>query len=52
VSAKRCDVVGHQFDIERSVNVGGPSVPSKVDSNDLPASGEHRETWTEHFNGA
>ncbi len=39
---ERGDVVRHQTDVDRSIDVGGPTMPLEVHSDDLVALGQQR----------
>ena len=43
------DVVGHEPDVDRPIDVGGAAVPLEVDRDDLVALGQRREDRPEHL---
>jgi hypothetical protein len=47
VADQRRDVVGHQPDVERPVDVGGPSVALEIDGDDLVVRGVERHDGLE-----
>jgi hypothetical protein len=48
---QRRDVVGHQPDVDRSINVGSAAVALQVRSDDLVVLCECRKNWPEHLAG-
>ena len=46
------DVVGHEPDVDRPIDVCGAAVPLEVDRDDLVALGQHREDRPEHLTRA
>jgi hypothetical protein len=46
------DVVPHQLETQRTVDIGGASMGLQVDGDDLTGCGARRQVGAEHFDGA
>jgi hypothetical protein len=46
---ERHDVIGHEPDVDRPVDVGRPAVPLQVDRDDLVALGQRRKDRPENL---
>jgi hypothetical protein len=46
---ERRDVIGHEPEVDRPIDVGGPAVPLQVDGDDLMARGQRGKDGPEHL---